>query len=803
MIVVGVRTRFFRSFNYDYELKSSGAKPEAWESATPWYPFVKIPLDPEITAIVGANEAGKSQMLTAIKSGILGDPIERSDFCRYSDEYSVQKGRMRKPEFGIDLQLTQSEVDGTLASALELPEADLPFTFYRPGDAPPFLVQESQRIDLSQASLDQLNGALPEIFVLETDLAIPDSVSLTELVDDNFGRLDDRQDRSRFFDMFREEFDVESSELLKKVAPFFKAKSAREMQLDAKRRGEFQLARKLLVDTAKIDPGAFRDLRTAIRAGKEGQIESIIGAMNSAIRDNLNVQRWWSQDRDFDLTVEAREYEIAFTIHDRTRRKYSFDERSQGLRFFLSYFVQITAHRLTKQAPDMLLLDEPDAFLSSVGQQDLLRVLTDYSRPEDGGIGGQVVYVTHSPFLIDKNHPHRIRVLDKGSRDEGTRVVKDAANNRYEPLRSSLGAYMAETAFIGGRNLFVEGPADQILFTGISAGIARSGNLAHFSLDLNEVTVVACGGADAVPYMAYLARGRDSVKPPCVALVDGDESGKNAEKVLKRGEARKKRILQDEFIVRVDNWYAQSGLDVEDGVEVQEPEDLVPIGLMRRAALNYLGRFRTLEQSDLDAFTEASIRSALPEHNGSLWSATEALYEIAFDGEHIEKAGLAREIVATLDRTGLESQLDVLMTRFSALFSFLTLKLDKAAADEESDRTSDRFVRAIRNFESNHPRGISRNAARRLLRELRNAVTSSPLEDTLIPKLISIERDFQIDDPAIQHIQDFDGFADSIRALEPAERLSYQDDARRDPVAQVLAPGSAEGEFEPEVAAEV
>src|SRR5690606_29107093 len=155
-------------------------------------------------------------------------------------------------------------------------------------------------------------------------------------------------------------------------------------------------------------------------------------------------------DRDFDLLVEAREHELAFTVRDRTGSKYSFQERSQGLRYFLSYFVQLAAHRIRHAAPDLLLLDEPDGSLSSIGQQDLLRVLHDYALPEAGGEGSQVVYVTHSPLLIDKNAPHRIRVLDKGVEAEGTRVVRDAANNRYEPLRSALGAYVAETAFIGG-----------------------------------------------------------------------------------------------------------------------------------------------------------------------------------------------------------------------------------------------------------------------------------------------------------------------------------------------------------------
>jgi len=117
--------------------------------------------------------------------------------------------------------------------------------------------------------------------------------------------------------------------------------------------------------------------------------------------------------------VSPREYELVFTIRDRTGTDYSFSERSNGLKFFLSYYVQLLAH--AAPVPDqheILLMDEPDAYLSSQGQQDLLRILEEFSNPEDGARNSQVIYVTHSPFLINRNAGERIRVLDKGITDE-------------------------------------------------------------------------------------------------------------------------------------------------------------------------------------------------------------------------------------------------------------------------------------------------------------------------------------------------------------------------------------------------
>lgn len=62
--------RFFKSFNYDYLRKSHReAVPDPWDLFTDglFFPFVRIPMEADITTVVGANESGKSQTLSAVK----------------------------------------------------------------------------------------------------------------------------------------------------------------------------------------------------------------------------------------------------------------------------------------------------------------------------------------------------------------------------------------------------------------------------------------------------------------------------------------------------------------------------------------------------------------------------------------------------------------------------------------------------------------------------------------------------------------------------------------------------------------
>lgn len=785
MKLIRLDVRFFRSFNYDYELKAkSGSQPAAWEATSPaWHPFVKVPIEPDVTAIVGANEAGKSQLLAAIQSLLTGESILRADFCRYSELFSVQSGALRFPEFGGTFRLEPGDPD---LSSIPSLAGQKEFSVYRPGEDQPFIVVDGKRSELSDAELALLTSALPTFHVLRTDLAIPDSVSIAELAGRTRSPLNDRRRRGALLKHLSAlPGGIDASTVGSAVLPALSVgQDEATIEAETRRLEEFGLARQLLVDAAHVDPAVFIELEDAVESGREGQVEAIVGAINAAIRENLNIQRWWSQDRAFELRVEARERELAFTIQDRTASKYSFNERSQGLRFFLSYFVQLTAHRIQNRKADLLLLDEPDAYLSSTGQQDLLRVLEDYSSPEGDGPRSQVIYVTHSPFLIDKNAPHRIRVLDKGSNNEGTRVVKDAANNRYEPLRSSLGQYVAETAFIGGKNLFVEGQADQVLLAGINAHLLRRGNFRDL-LDLNEVTIVAAGGADGIPYMVYLARGRDALKPPCVALLDGDESGKAAERLLQRGEVRQKRILDDRFIVRIDKWARDAGVTADSGVIIEEIEDLIPVPLVRRAALNYLARFVDLDRVDTSTFTSDALHTAISQNGGKLWNAVESAYRSAFPDEHIEKVGLARELINLVAGDGATGRIEDLEQRFGLLLQHLSGQLEIADIDEQLSRSENRLKRAISNFERDHTVGIKKSAARRLLREIEGSLADAAFADEARTRIQAIIRDFALNDASIPDVDDFEAFRDSVRALRTTERLAYQDDAHKDPSAEI------------------
>ena len=96
-----VYARFYRSLNYDFMRSSAdNYKPDPWDTTPEGdYPFVRVKLRPDITTVVGGNESGKTQVLRALRAALTGKGYDRSDFCRYSRFFGVDK-TMVKPEFG-------------------------------------------------------------------------------------------------------------------------------------------------------------------------------------------------------------------------------------------------------------------------------------------------------------------------------------------------------------------------------------------------------------------------------------------------------------------------------------------------------------------------------------------------------------------------------------------------------------------------------------------------------------------------------------------------------------------------------
>ncbi|MXZ02216.1 MAG: AAA family ATPase, partial [Chloroflexi bacterium] len=534
-------------------------------------------------------------------------------------------------------------------------------------------------------------------------------------------------------------------------------------------RNQLNLAFDLLITVGGIDVSAFEELQKALRTDDEGLANGIVASMNDQLESSLNLARWWSQDSRFRLAINVRDFDIAFTIRDRTGSEYSFAERSSGMKYFLSYLVQFLAHLNDRKGPEILLMDEPDAFLSNQGQQDLLRLLHEFTLPTDDAPGGQVLYVTHSPFLIDKNRADRIRVLDKGTGEEGVRVVRDVGRNHFEPLRTSLGGFVGETTFIGNCNLMLEGLADQIYLAGMSDLLRREGVASTESLDLNHITLVPAGSASQVPYMTYLARGRDADKPAVIVLLDGDEEGDRAVKTLNRGGPRNRQLIHPDYIsqfkpdriVGVTSDRDEGPLDIE---------DLVPVEIAVEATKTYLQEMGMEVPSQF--LTEEAVSDSLSESTGIFDAIQGALAE-AESELRIDKLGFARHVMAACHESNAEPSTRM-RARFAALFSHLTKIQRKAERERERESIAARVDRETNLFLRDQLPRASKAEVVVFLERIEDLIDQSREGDNVLLGIRRIRADFELDRDLSNPITDRSNLEEMIKALKYAEVLASQ-----------------------------
>lgn len=81
---------------------------------------------------------------------------------------------------------------------------------------------------------------------------------------------------------------------------------------------------------------------------------------------------------------------------------------------------------------------------------------------EDLAIKNQIVYTTHSPFMLNRDYPHRVRLVSKDK--DGTCVDSEAYRENWRPLRSSIGLMIGDLFFFNDSGMMLELPSRKMPF---------------------------------------------------------------------------------------------------------------------------------------------------------------------------------------------------------------------------------------------------------------------------------------------------------------------------------------------------
>ena len=156
--------------------------------------------------------------------------------------------------------------------------------------------------------------------------------------------------------------------------------------------------------------------------------------------------------------------------------------RSRGFIWFFSFLAWYS--KLRREGENIiLLLDEPGLSLHGKAQGDLLRYFEEELKPHH-----QLIYSTHSVFMVDPAHFDRVRIVQDLSIEkdtdelpeelQGTRVITevlDATPDSLFPLQGALGHEIYQALFIGPNSLVVEGVSDLLYIQVMSAVLQEQG----------------------------------------------------------------------------------------------------------------------------------------------------------------------------------------------------------------------------------------------------------------------------------------------------------------------------------------
>jgi len=191
------------------------------------------------------------------------------------------------------------------------------------------------------------------------------------------------------------------------------------------------------------------------------------------------------------------------------------DQRSYGMQYSFSFYLVFLEEAKDVHANAILLLDEPALHLHGTAQQKIIKFLGKLSKQN------QLLYSTHSPFMVDPDHLERVRVVYEDTKGRAciSEDIWPKDKDSLFPLQAGLGYTLAQTLFYSKRQIVVEGLSDYSILKAVNGTLSKKGMTSL----RNDAIIVPSGGVSKLLPLASMLLGHD-VK--LAILLDGDDPGK-------------------------------------------------------------------------------------------------------------------------------------------------------------------------------------------------------------------------------------------------------------------------------------
>jgi predicted ATPase len=445
-----------------------------------------LPIDPRVTVLLGANDHGKSNILHALRHLNDDVPFSAEDINWDSDDPEAH------PHVSYWIDLSEDDKAALLdianrvieGEALQEAETGDPSAAAKAPAKPLTLLHMPAELQIERKGLAGKR-------IATTPRGLP-SGAATELIKERLPRVELIQPFDRVPDeVTAAELPTESFEFMQglfRYAGIEEAEWAGIFEQDAKTSRRLADASRVLSDTLRAT---------------------------------------WSQGRELDFSLahhSAHEaVELRITEPSIKGRFVRASQRSSGFTHFFSLRAVLHARQERKEAASYIwLFDEPGIYLHPAGQHDLLQALESIAEHN------QVVYSTHSIFLVNKNYPPRHRLVLK--RATGTVIDSKPYTSGWHPALEALGLALPGTILFAKYVLITEGDSDPVLLYALLRKVLEAGKV---DVDLNPLAIVGSGDSRNADVLIRVLS--EAVQQPKIAvLLDGDKGGSDRLAALKR-----------------------------------------------------------------------------------------------------------------------------------------------------------------------------------------------------------------------------------------------------------------------------
>jgi predicted ATPase len=205
------------------------------------------------------------------------------------------------------------------------------------------------------------------------------------------------------------------------------------------------------------------DFENAFNSPSDGAQRTFRRKINNAIEKNITSK--------FNTFYTLEKIEIEAEFENKILKLYvltddkamTLNERSNGLKWYLNLFIDIQANHLRDNSV-VYLFDEPGIYLHVNAQKELLNLFSDLTSKHN-----QIIYSTHSPYMIDGDNILNVRAIEKNENGL-TEIYRNAyhqdlsVHSKEETLSPIVNALGCDLKFNLGpnknNNLITEGISD-------------------------------------------------------------------------------------------------------------------------------------------------------------------------------------------------------------------------------------------------------------------------------------------------------------------------------------------------------